>query len=286
MSISRPRPNLQLLSSIAVALLLFSTAPVGQTPAGGAYRILVTNDDSVWAPGILALAEALKSVGEVTIIAPADNQSGKGHSISITDPIYADPVMLPGDVRAIAVTATPASCVKLAVHELMKHRPNLVVSGINRGYNLGVVAYVSGTVGAAREAALMGIPSIAASLDDAQTDYGPAAKIVRQIAELVRKNGLDAGAFLNVNVPGGSAGAIKGIQLTRQSMLMGVERFEEQRTPRGRRYFWSVWNEPAGDAEGTDAWATAHGYVAVTPLRVGEFDPKTYEEWRTKLAIK
>ena len=99
---------------------------------------------------------------------------------------------------------------------------------------------------------------------------------------MVRKNGLERGAFLNVNVPPGPATSIKGIQLTRQSQLTGVERFEEQKAPNGRRYFWSVWNEPTGDPEGTDVWAVEHGYAAVTPLRVGEFDPKTYEAWRVR----
>jgi 5'/3'-nucleotidase SurE len=106
------------------------------------------------------------------------------------------------------------------------------------------------------------------------------------VVEMVRKNGLDPGAFLNVNVPRGAAGAIKGIQLTRQSSLTGVERFEEQKTPWGRRFFWSVWNEPTGDPEGTDVWAVEHGFAAVTPLAAGEFDAKTYEVWKTKIGAK
>jgi 5'-nucleotidase len=97
---------------------------------------------------------------------------------------------------------------------------------------------------------------------------------------MARKTGLEPGVFLNVNIPAGAARAIKGIQLTRQSGLTGVERFEEQRSPRGRRYFWSVWNEPTGDEEGTDVWAVEHGYAAVTPLRATEFDSKTYERWK------
>jgi 5'-nucleotidase len=281
------RRRSSLLSSLAcliAAVAALAGAPRAQAPAPAAYRILITNDDGVRAPGILAVAQALTSFGEVTIVAPAENQSGKGHSISITDPIFADPVTLPGDLPATALTATPASCVKVAVEALMPNRPDLVVSGINRGYNLGNVTYVSGTVGAAREAALMGIPAIAASLAIEQPDYTTAAKIVRQVAEMVRKNGLESGAFLNVNVPAASADAIRGIQLARQSMQAGVERFEEQKSPRGRRYFWNVWNEPTGDVEGTDVWAVEHGYVAVTPLHVGEFDQKTYEAWRAKIA--
>src|SRR4029453_11064011 len=100
------------------------------------------------------------------------------------------------------------------------------------------------------------------------------------------KNGLDPGVFLNVNVPRGAAGAIKGIQVTRQSALTGVERFEEQKTPSGRRFFWSIWNEPTGDAEGTDVWSVEHGFAAVTPLRAGEFDPATLEKWKGALGLR
>ncbi len=276
----RRRVPLRLLIVVLTVLCALSAAPAAQAPAGTRYRILITNDDGVRAPGLLAVAQALSAIADITIVAPAENQSGKGHSISITDPIFADAVVLPGDLPATALTATPASCVKVGVGALMARKPDLVVSGINRGYNLGYVSYVSGTVGAAREAALMGIPAIAASLAVEQPDYTAAAKIVRQVAEMVRRHGLEPGAFLNVNVPAASADAIAGIQLTRQSAQSGVERFEEQRSPRGRRYFWNVWNEPTGDAEGTDVWAVEHGYAAVTPLRVGEFDAKTYEAWK------
>ena len=267
------------------AVLAVTRGPAAQ-PASQPYRILISDDDGVRAPGILALALALRSVGEITVAAPAENQSGKGHSITIGEPMYVDRVTLQPGIDAYAITATPASCVKVAIGALMTVKPDLVVSGVNRGYNLGRVTYVSGTVGAAREAALMGIPAIASSLAVEQSDYAPAAEIVRQVVEVVRKNGLDPGVFLNVNVPAGAPGAIKGIQLTRQSALTGIERFEEQKTPTGRRFFWSVWNEPTGDAEGTDVWAVEHGYAAVTPLAAGEFDVKTYDAWKTKLGGK
>src|SRR3954451_4686759 len=152
-----------------------SSAPTSTSQR--AYRILVTNDDGVRAPGILALAQALQSVGEVTIAAPAENQSGKGHSIVTSDPIFVDQVALAGGLPAFSILATPATCVKVGVRALMTARPDLVVSGINRGYNLGMVAYVSGTAGAAREAALMGIPAIAASLSVSETNYTVAAEI-------------------------------------------------------------------------------------------------------------
>jgi 5'-nucleotidase len=273
---------------VFVALIFFlliapSTAPSTAQSPSQPFRILITNDDGVHAPGILAVAQALQSLGDVTIVAPATNQSGKGHSITIEDPIYVDAVKLPGGIEATSVAGTPATSVKVAVGALLKFKPDLVVSGINRGWNVGSVTYVSGTLGAAREAALLGLPAIAASLSIDETNYDPAAQIVRQVVEMFRKTGLDRGVFLNINVPAGAASAIKGIQLTRQSALTGVERFDEQRSPRGRRYFWSVWNEPTGDVEGTDVWALEHGYAAVTPLRATEFDARTYETWRSAL---
>ena len=276
--------RLQLLTAALAALAACATsldaAPGAARGPQAPFRILLTNDDGVRAPGILAVAQALKGVGEITIAAPAENQSGKGHSITTSDPIFVDTIKLAGDLPAYSLQTTPATCVKVAVEALMAQKPDIVISGINRGYNLGMVTYVSGTVGAAREAALKGIPAIAASLAVEQTDYAPAAEIVRQILVMVRKTPLEPGTFLNVNVPPGTAAAIKGIQVTRQSRLTGTERFEEQKSPGGRRFFWSVWNEPAGDAEGTDVWAVEHGFAAVTPLRAGEFDPATYEKWK------
>jgi 5'-nucleotidase len=283
MTIRAALPRLRLLALAALAAGAISVHPASERTLAQAsaqpYRILITNDDGIRAPGILAVVQALRGMGEITIAAPVGNQSGKGHSITTSDPIFVDEVLL-DDLKAFALETTPATCVKVAVEALMPHRPDLVVSGINRGHNLGAVAYVSGTVGAAREAALKGIPAVAASLAVEQTDYKPAAGIVRQVVEMVRKNGLEPGSFLNVNIPAGTASAIKGIQLTRQSRQTGVERFEEQRSPRGRRFFWSVWNEPRGDEEGTDVWAVEHGHAAVTPLRAGEFDSVTYEKWR------
>ncbi len=273
------------VSACACAQVVATTPRVSASAAAGQhpYRILVTNDDGVRAPGILAVAQALQSLGEITIAAPAENQSGKAHSIITSDPIFVDQVTLAGGLRAFSIVATPATCVKVGVRALMTDRPDLVVSGINRGYNLGMVTYVSGTVGAAREAALMGIPAIASSLSVDETNYGAAAEIVRQVAAMVRQRGLDHGVLLNVNVPPGAATAIKGLRVTRQSAQSGEERFEEQRTPAGRRMFWSIWKDPTGDVEGTDVWATEHGYAAITPLRANEFDPKTYDAWQGSL---
>jgi 5'-nucleotidase len=272
MRLSRP---LLLLACIAIACAGKSTPPAVHAQAP--YRILLTNDDGVRAPGIAALAEALKAIGEVTVVAPAENQSGKGHSLSITDPVYVDQVSLPSGLEALAATATPASCVKIALLALLKERPHLVVSGINRGVNVGRIAYVSGTVGAAREGALHGIPSIASSLDIAGgfSDYTAAAKVTADIAATVKANGLPDGVFLNVNVP---AGVPKGTRMATQSRLTGEERWIESKNPRGRRYFWNDFEEPTRDTDpSSDVSAVAAGYAAVVPLHATEYDVKAAE---------
>jgi len=268
------------LSVVFLALSFLHVPASGQAP----YRILVTNDDGVRAPGLDALVQALGSVGQVTVVAPAENQSGKGHSISITDPVYVDEVKLASGLPALGLTATPATCVKLGVVVLMKERPNLVVSGINRGVNAGRVAYVSGTVGAAREGAMQGIPSIASSMDisNGWSDYASAATFTAQVAAMVKRNGLPAGVFLNVNVP---AGTPKGLRVAAQSLETGHETWVEHKNPRGRRYFWNEYREPERDTNlTTDVAAVAQGYVAVTPLRATEYDRATAN--RLKALIK
>lgn len=272
--------KLLVLLAAALCACLANPGLQAQTP----YRILVTNDDGVRAPGILAVAQALRAVGDVTVIAPAENQSAKSHSLSITDPIFADQVQIADGLSAWALAATPASCVQVALLALMPQKPNLVVSGINRGYNAGMVAYISGTVGGAREAALQGIPAIASALDEAgHPNYAAAVEFTMRVAQMVKARGLERGVFLNVNVPAGPREAIKGIRLTTESAQAGTQRFEERKTPAGRRYFWNVYQDPRDKVEGTDVWATAQGYVAITPMRIGEFDRRTFDAWKDLL---
>jgi 5'-nucleotidase len=276
-------PSAPSIGSVLFAILAIAgteTLPCGSRvslQAQAPFRILVTNDDGVRAPGILALAQALAAIGEVTVVAPSENQSGKGHSLSITDPVYVDSVSLPGGLNALAATATPASCVKLALLALLKERPNLVVSGINRGYNLGMTAYVSGTVGAAREAALQGIPAIASSMHvtNAWNDYTAAAKFTTQVAEMVKKDGLAPGVFINMNIP---TGMPKGMRVTTQSQLMGEEKWVEHTNPRGRRYFWNDYRDSEKDVPGTDVALAAEGYVTVVTLKAGEYDAAASEK--------
>jgi 5'-nucleotidase len=257
---------------------MFGSASAPAQPAAP-YRILVANDDGVRAPGILAVAQALKALGEVTVVAPAENQSGKGHSITIYEPIFREDMTLAGGLRAIGLTATPASTMKVALTKIVTPKPDLVVSGINRGYNLGLSSYLSGTVGAAREAASRGIPAIAASLGMPATDYSTAAAEIARIAEHVKTNGLPAGVFLNVNVP---HGPLKGVMLTTQGMTAGgKEDFAERKHPNGRTYYWNVFEEGGTDASGTDVWAVEGRFVSITPLKVPEYDAAAAAKLKT-----
>lgn len=264
----------------AVSLL----APVGaqQLRQPPPYRILISNDDGVRAPGIAAVAQLLQIIGDVTIVAPAENQSGKGHSIVISEPIVREDLTLPNGLRAIGLTATPASTVNVAIRNIVMPKPDLVVSGINRGYNLGFSGYLSGTVGAAREGAMHGVASIAASLAEAGAprDYIAAAEEVLGVARRVKQYGLPPNTFLNVNIPAVPAGGYKGYMVTSQALVRGGEEsFAETTHPgTGRTIYWNVFKEGAEPApQGSDAWAVDNGYVSVTPMKLGEDDPRMFD---------
>jgi 5'-nucleotidase len=279
------------MRKLTVVVALFAvgllTPATSVSPQPSTYRILVGNDDGARAPGILALAQAMKALGEVTIIAPAENQSGKGHSITISDPIHREDFTLPAGIAAIGLTATPVSALRVGLKKIVDAKPDLVVSGINRGYNLGLSSYLSGTVGVAREAAMQGIPSIASSLAaPATTDYTAAAAATLRIARLVKDRGLPRGVFLNVNIPPGTEATWKGLMVTTQAMSGGGrEDFDERTHPTTRRrYYWNIFEEGGGGADGTDMWAVEHHYVSITPMRVGELDQQAFD--RLKGAIR
>ncbi len=266
--------SVRVLLALLLALSTFAPADAQQPP----YRILISNDDGVRAPGLAAVAQILQAIGDVLIVAPVENQSGKGHSITISEPIFRDDLTLPNGLKAIGLTATPASTVKLAFKNILKPKPDLVVSGINHGYNLGLAAYLSGTVGAAREGAMHGVPAIAASLAAGTSDYGHAAEAVLGVARRVKQYGLPPNAFLNVNIP---AGAPKGFQVTTQAIAAGGdERFAEAKHPNGRTFYWNIYKEGGPGPQGTDMWAVDQGYVSVTPMHVGELEQKLLDQLR------
>ena len=270
---------------LVVPLLVVAVlAPVGaQQRQPPPYHILIANDDGVHAPGLAAVAMILQAIGTPVIVAPADDQSGTGHSIVRREPIFREDLTLPNGLRAIGLTATPASVVNVAIRNVVMPRPDLVVSGINRGYNLGFSGYLSGTVGAAREAAMHGIPAIAASLAAAASprDLVFAAEEVLGAARRVKQYGLPPNTFLNVNIPPVPAGGYKGYMVTTQAMLRGgQESFAEMNHPSGRTIYWNVYKGGATAPQGTDVWAVANGYVSVTPMRLGETDPSQAEALR------
>ena len=277
--------TLRLLLALVVALCLIAPAGAQQFRQPPPYRILVTNDDGVLAPGIAAVAQALQAIGTPIIVGPAENQTGKGHSIITSEAVFRQDLTLPNGLPAIGLTATPASTVNIAIRNIVMPRPDLVVSGVNTEYNLGLSTEVSGTVGAAREAARHGIPAIAASMSGAAfpRDLVYAAEEVVWVARRVKQWGLPPNTFLNVNIPGVPAGGYKGYMITRQGQVRtGTESFVEMKHPSGRTIYWNVYTERKSEPqpEGTDFWAVENGWVSVTPMSIDETDPSQFEALR------
>ncbi|HYE95644.1 MAG TPA: 5'/3'-nucleotidase SurE [Rubricoccaceae bacterium] len=234
--------------------------------------VLVSNDDGIESHGIAALAAALADLGTVAVVAPLHEQSAVGHAITVRNPMRAHPWPFDGPhgpIWARAVTGTPADCVKIALQKLLPRRPDLVVSGINHGPNTAVSVIYSGTVSAATEAAILGIPSFAVSLCswEPDADCETAGRFARLIAERVLHEGLPPGVLLNVNVPDLPFEHVRGIEVTRQARGRWEEEFEERLDPYQRPYYWLGGRFVSLD-EGTDTdlHAIAQGYVSVTPL--------------------
>ena len=230
---------------------------------------LLTNDDGIQAPGLAALAQAIAQMAEVEIAAPEFEQSATGHSITLVRPLRVKEVELFGNLSARCVDGTPADCVKLMLSELMDRAPDIILSGINRGPNVGIDVFYSGTVAAALEGATYDVPSVAVSLDvSGHPSYDYAAAIAREVARQVAVKGLPTGTFLNVNVPGLPPQEVRGVKVTRQCSRRYDERFHRRTDPRGRDYYWldgELHPEP-GDTE-TDVAALRAGYVSITPLK-------------------
>src|SRR5512140_629106 len=227
-----------------VVLAILVLAACGGTPpapAAGPLNIVITNDDGIEAPGILALAEALRPLGRVTVAAPSGNRSGVSHGVT-SDRVIAVRESERGGQTWFAIDAMPATCVRLAVEELLPSKPDLVLSGINRGENLGTVTFYSATVAAAREAAFLGIPAMAVNLAAAEaSDYGAAASVAAAIVRALGKNGVPKGTFLNVNVPGLPGERLRGIRIARQDTRAPVDFFEKRPGPDGSMEYKPRW---------------------------------------------
>ena len=268
----------RIVLTLLTAVALLAPAAAQQLRQPPPYRILISNDDGVQAPGIAALAQIMQAIGDVSIVAPSRNYSGAGHSIAgRDDAIIRDDLTLPNGLKAIGLSTTPATTMNVAIRNIVKPLPDLVVTGINRGYNLGYSGYVSGTVGGARQAVMLGVPAIAASMAAAGVprDLPYAAEEVLGVARRVKMYGLPPRTLLNVSIPEMPAGGYKGYMVTQQATQHGGEEgFQETKHPvTDRTIYWNVFKESTtGAAPGTDVWAVANGYVSVTPLKVGETD--------------
>ncbi|RKZ28211.1 5'/3'-nucleotidase SurE [bacterium] len=232
--------------------------------------ILIVNDDGIYAPGLLTLAEHLREKYEVVIVSPDREQSAVGHAITLAEPLRIYDVNQNGRFFGYAVSGTPADCVKLAIRVIMKKPPDLLISGINQGANVGASLIYSGTVSAATEATMLLIPSIAVSLDThrSDADFKPAAIFARRIAEKVLHTGLPGGVFLNVNVPALPVDSIKGIKITLQATTYFDDFFERRIDPQGRTYYWMSGTMVEVDrGEDSDLMALRQGYVSITPVR-------------------
>lgn len=232
-------------------------------------RILLTNDDGIFAKGIETLYLALAEEHEVTVVAPETEQSAVGHAITWLNPLRVNTVNRNGGFFGYALTGTPADCVKIAVNELLEMRPQLVVSGINQGANVGVNVIYSGTVSAATEAAVLGIPSIAVSIDSfGPTDFGPAARFIPKLAALVEKEGLPPGISLNVNVPNLPADKLRGVRITHQGSMKCLEKYDRRMDPRNHTYYWLCNSAiESDDNPDADSSALAAGYISITPIQ-------------------
>jgi 5'-nucleotidase len=246
-------------------------------------KILVTNDDGIFAPGIYALWEAMQEIGDVTIVAPDSEKSAVGHAITITDPIRVEKIQRKNGFEGFAVKGTPADCVKIAGRSLMKSPPDIVVSGINSGANVGSNIIYSGTVSAATEGTILGIPSVAISLNSIKGgDMTASQKVAGTVVKKVLENGLPSGILLNVNVPNISEEAIKGYRITKQGKLVFKDRFEKREDPRGKFYYWMK-GEIINDTDSeSDGYAIQNDYVSITPIHyqlTEESFIKTLESW-------
>lgn len=247
--------------------------------------ILLTNDDGIRAPGIAALYRALTQLGEVRVVAPETVQSATGHGITLTTPLLSQEVTVENAFTGTAVDGRPADCVKVAVSHLLPRPPDLVVSGINSGANVGINVLYSGTVAAAIEAAFLGLPAIAVSLllrRDVPSDYDHAAAVALPTIRRLIDGGLKGGQVMNVNLPALPTGVQpKGVRLARQCTNVLVDTYEKRADPRGNPYFWnSTEFRLHGSDEGTDVSALRDGYVAVTPLTFDLTDDRELERMR------
>lgn len=255
-------------------------SPTSNQDASGKIKkplILVTNDDGVLAPGIRALISVMSEIGEVIVVAPDKPQSAMGHAITINSTLFIDKISVDNaEITEYSCSGTPVDCVKLAVNEILHKKPDLCVSGVNHGSNSSINVIYSGTMSAAVEAGIEGIPAIGFSLLDSDwnADFEAIKSFIRKIALEVLENGLPEGVILNVNFPKLKENEIKGIKICRQAKAIWEEKFDKRKTPHGKDYYWLTGEFVNLDkGEDTDEWALEHGYISLVPV---QFDLTAY----------
>jgi 5'-nucleotidase len=239
--------------------------------------ILITNDDDITSPGIRALVDAVKDFGRVVVVAPDKPQSGMGHAITIGSPLRMRKMDLFGDIESWQTSGTPVDCVKLAVDKVLHRKPDICLSGINHGANHSINVLYSGTMSAAMEASIEGIPSIGFSMMDYSydADLSAAKQIVAKIVKEVMSKKLDKHLLLNVNIPEGIMKDIKGIKICKQAYAKYEEDFMERTDPHKKKYYWLTGVFKNFDkSKDTDVWALKHNYVSVVPV---QFDLTNYK---------
>lgn len=239
--------------------------------------ILVTNDDGVTAPGIRHLAKYMTEIGDVIVVAPDSPQSGKGHAITINSTLTFEKINLEGDQEDYALSGTPVDCIKFSLDKILTRKPDLVVSGINHGSNSSINVIYSGTMSAAVEAGVEGIPAIGFSLLDYSwdADFTQAKEYIQQIVKNVLENPMPKGVVLNVNIPNIKKEEFKGLKVCRQANAKWEENFDERTNPHGKKYYWltGYFNNMDTD-ENADENALEQGYITIVPVK---FDLTAYE---------
>lgn len=236
--------------------------------------ILVTNDDGITAPGLRTLIRLMREIGDVIVVAPDSPQSGMGHAITLDNTLYSQKMKVDQETdepyEEYSCSGTPADCVKLALQELLDRSPDLCVSGINHGSNASINVIYSGTMSAAIEAGIEGVPAIGFSLCDFSwdADFSPAEEHIKQIVREALDQGIPKGVVLNVNIPKLPANEIRGIKICRQARANWKEKFDKRTNPMGKDYYWLTGEfELLDKGEDTDEWALANGYVSVVPTQ-------------------
>jgi 5'/3'-nucleotidase len=246
-------------------------------------KLLLSNDDGIYAAGLKAIHEQFASTWSTVVVAPDRERSAVSHAITLAMPIRSRKIALHNGDAAYAISGTPADCIKLAMIELLDERPDLMISGINPGSNAGININYSGTLAAAREATLYGIPALAVSIKGNKPNYyDQTAGFIADLARGVVSRGLGKGTFLNINVPDLPMDRIKGVRISSQDIEPLPEQMEKRLDPRQRAYYWhTVLADSATMNSGSDVAAIAEGYISITPIKCDVTDYKSIQELKS-----